>query len=746
MDYSELSNKKRIRSPHTTRVRNKVGLLILRISMAVVLIVGFAGAGAGIGTYLGILRNSPELDITGLGVVSFDEDGGGAQLTSFIVDQYGNERERLHGGVNYEFASYDELPEHLINAFLAIEDQRFFEHNGIDPRGMARAAWAFTQPDRQLEGASTITQQLVNNMLGIFGNKTFVNKLQEQFIAINFETHLAQEFEALGYEDPRLEAKKYILQSYLNIINLGQTNHGVKAAAWFYYGVDVSELTIAQSASIAAIAQNPSAFPPDIRPRNNWRRTQLVLKNMYRLGLITEEEFEEAMQARQLVDEITGDPLFDEDGEPIMLGLVYDTLFRNESGATRDIISEYDCFTDALIRQVRNDLMREYSLTGEQADRRIFTGGIQIYSTQDMEIQAIVDEAFLNPSLWPGSNAGFSIEVTYSFSVFNSITQQRRHYQRKHVVPNEAAADAFIQSVQEEVLTAADVIEPESERQFRVPQPQGAFVLIDHHTGHVLAMRGIRGEKQGNRAFNRATEALRSPGSQMKPLAPFTPLIDMGIYSPGSVIDDIPFTLPASRGSGWTPGNHWSGYRGLMTVRTAISSSANVVSARAAADSTIPHAGVPMMVRYLENMGISTIHQNDGAALVLGGMTNGVRLIELAGAYATIANGGEYNRPVLYTVVRDHEGNIILENPHNPERVLRATTAYMLTNSMEGTVTHGTGTRANWTTGSGLRGRIPIAGKTGTSQRNSDLGFSGFTPYYTASIWLGNDNHTSMHR
>ncbi|MCL1883637.1 MAG: transglycosylase domain-containing protein [Defluviitaleaceae bacterium] len=754
MDYSRFGNNKRGRSPHTTRVRNKIGLLVTRFVFALVLIGGFAGLGAGMGVYLGILENSPVLDISVLGPISpraldagFVDNTGvlpdGVYLTSFIIcSRTGEELERLHGGHNREFISLGEIPQHLIYAFVAIEDERFFEHNGIDPRGIARAIWVTTQPDRSTEGASTITQQLIKNMLGIF-DQTFITKLQEQHLAINFERRLTEEFARLGYEDPRMAAKNFIIQSYLNKINLGRSNYGVQAAAWFYYNICVSEISIAQAATIASITQNPSLFPPDRRPDANWRRTQLVLGNMHRLGFITDEEFEEAMQERQRYDNETGEPMYDDYGDPIMIGIVYDTIVRMDGGGIRPIISEYNCFNDALLDQIRDDLMSVHNLTLEQASNRIFNTGLRIYSTQNMEMQAIVDRAFLDDSLWP--SAGFTIEVTYQMTILNSITNERRSYHREHVVANLAEADAFIEGLHARYLGHAE--EVVDEIVFKVPQPQGAFVLIDHHTGHVLAIRGIRGEKEGNRAFNRATQATRSPGSQMKPLVPFAPLIERGDMQPSTVIDDIPFLLPNPGGPPWSPGNHWSNYRGLITVRHAIYASANVVSARAASDTSIVHAGMPTMVRFLENMGVTTLHPNDGPAIVLGGLTRGMYLIELAGAYATVANAGEFNQPILYTVVYDHEGNILLENPHNPQRVLRDTTAYLLTHSMVETVTNprATGGRANWTANSGLRGRIPIAGKTGTSQRRSDLGFVGYTPYFTAAIWMGNDNHQPLH-
>ncbi|MCL2225277.1 MAG: transglycosylase domain-containing protein [Defluviitaleaceae bacterium] len=759
MDYSQHGNNRRKRSqnPHTMRVRNKIGLLIMRVMFAVVLIGGFAGLGLLLGVYMGILNNAPALDIRALGPISpralhhagFTAPGDATfdtPLSSFIVTQDGDVIETLHAGHNRELVPFEYIPQHLIYAFVAIEDERFFEHNGIDPRGIVRAMYVTTLPDRAPEGASTITQQLVKNMLRVMDND-FITKLQEQYLAINFERYLVAEFTQLGYSDPQLAAKNFILQSYLNMISLGRQNYGVQAAAWFYYGVCVSELNIAQSATIAAITQNPSRFPPDTRPENNWRRTRLVLRNMHRLGFISDEEFEDAMRQRPVLCHETGDQLYTDDGEPRYIGYVYDTIFRTYGGGTRPMMSEFDCFTDALLDQLRDDLMIEFNLNTEQANHRIFNTGLRIYSTQDIPMQGVVDRAFLNEQLWPreGAGVGFSIEVTHYMTVYNSITQQRRHYWDRRTVDNMAQAEAFIAERHERLLTTADEIV--DERIFKLPQPQGAFVIMDHHNGHVKAMRGIRGPKDGNRAFNRATQATRSPGSQMKPLVPFAVLIEVSGMAPSTVIDDIPFTLPnPGGGRAWSPGNHWTGFRGLTTIRNGIYASGNVISARGAADPSIVHAGMPAMTRFLEQMGVTTLAPHDGPAIVLGGMTHGMRLIELAGAYATLANLGEYNRPILYTRVYDHDGRLLLENGNNPQRVFRATTAYLVTHAMMDTVTRGTGGPANWTAGSGLRGQIPIAGKTGTSQSNRDLGFVGYTPYFTAAFWIGNDNEQAMHR
>jgi len=705
-------------------VRNKISLLLLRITLAVVLVGGFALFGGAMGLYLGILNNSPELNMR---LVHH------GYRSSFIINAHtGEETARLHRGNNHESVTLNQVPLHVQNAFIAIEDERFWSHNGIDIRGIGRAAHTIvTTAGARTEGASTITQQLIKNMLDRFDSDV-VTKLQEQYLAVNFERDLTEQFDGCHHS-----AKEFILESYLNIINLGRSNYGVQAAALFYYGVDVSELTIAQAATIASITQNPTRFPPDTRPAANWIRTQLVLDNMLRLEFITEEEHAEAMQTVE-----------QEDGT--IIGAVYDTIFRIEGGGTRPIISHFDCFTDALLVSVRDDLMREFGITREMADAQIFTQGLRIYSTQQMEKQAIVDRVFLDESYWPRSD--FTIDIDYQLSLYNTITNQHRHYRAERVgLRNMDEVNTFVANFQRERMHESDEIS--NEVLLTTPQPQAAFVLMDHYTGHVLALRGVRGEKEHNRTFNRATQATRSPGSQFKPLATFAPAFELGILQPGSVVDDVPFVQ-----GGWAPRNWWgSQFEGLSSARRAIYRSMNVVSVRATIAPGIQHVGLDTMFTFMQNFGFTTLVESDtlggrtftdkGGALPLGGTTDGVHLIELTGAYGAIANMGELNPPALYTMVLCHDGNILLENADNQHRILRDTTAYLLIDTMKDTMTASgsTGNQINFTNQE-LRRNIPVMGKTGTSQDSADLGFTGSTPYFTAGIWMGNDSNQRMSR
>jgi len=712
MDYSQLGNKKRRRrqNSQTVRVRNKVGLLVLRAFLAVSIIAVIAGIGVGLGAWRGVLANSPELPALGI--------TPGEYASVVICPQTGEELARFHAGINRTWVPLEMIPEHVQHAFVAIEDERFFYHNGIDMRSIGRAVFRLISSGGEVtEGASTITQQLIKNELGRF-DSDLTTKLQEQYMAIRLENELTEHFGCTR------EAKNFILELYLNTINLGRTNHGVQAAAQFYYGIDVWELSIAQAATIAAITQNPTWLPPDRHPERNWNRTYGVLENMHRLGFITDEEYYEALNSD-----------------------VYSTIVLNEAGEVRATVSPFDCFTDALFMQLRQDIADLRGVSLAVAEQAIFREGFRIYSTQNMQFQSIVDDVMLDDSLFPGGRQ-FEIEVTYLLSVRNNITGQLRNLELTATIDNREEAEAFIERMQYEQLGSNDTIE--SENRIFTPQPQAGFVLMDHHNGHVLAIRGVRGEKVMSRTHCRATIATRSPGSQLKPLI-FGAGFDLGIFSPASTIEDRPWAIHPQGGQRYRPSNWWgSGYRGLQTARQAIHTSMNVLSVIALVD----YVGIETGFAYMQNLGFSTLEgvtpggrawSDRIPALALGGLTDGVILLELAAAYATVANQGVYNRPIFYTHVFDRDGNLFLENNQPPRQVLNRETAYLMTNCMIDTM------RVQGATGHGqnfnnpdLRRDIPIAGKTGTSQSNRDSGFVGYSPYFTGAVWLGFDTPRVM--
>ena len=700
MDYSENNNKRRKRNhhPHITRLRNTFGILIFRVIFAFVLIGGFAAAGAVIGIYLGILRNAPEINI--------QHDLRSGVYNTFIIEaRTGQELARLSGDENREFAPISRMPQHLKDAFVAIEDERFFSHNGVDTRGIFRALHVNFTTDRT-EGASTITQQLIKNILGLARND-LISKLQEQYLAIQFERALIEQH---GSQEV---AKEVILEAYLNMINLGRNWHGVQVAAWNYFGKDVSELTLSESAVIAAITRNPSRYLPDRFPENNRYRQVLVLRNMLRLEMITEREYRMAIN----------DPVHDR----VQSGMI----------ALQQYGVVHSYFIDALITQVVDDLVEQHFMTREQAFATVFGGGLRIYATQDMRVQNIIDNVFEDESVFPVGI--FEIHLEYRLSARNEITNQISNHHRTGVVRNQDQVATWVENTRAELLTANDVIV--AENVIEMPQPQAAFVLMDHHNGHVLGISGGRGEKTGNRHFCRATVATRSPGSQFKVVGAFLPGVDRGVFSAATHIVDQPWTFNDGH-TPFTPRNWWgSNWEGPSSVRRAIYRSMNVVSAKA-----FQEVGPEVVFDYLINLGFTTLEgtlsngrefRDTNAAVPLGGLTLGVTQLELAGSYAAIANLGEFNRPVFYTRVLDQNGRVILENGHNPRRVIRPPAAYLLTDMMRDTVRGVPGATGGLANFRNLR--MPIAGKTGTSQRVEDQGFTGYTPYFTASVWLGFD-------
>ncbi|MCL2404235.1 MAG: transglycosylase domain-containing protein [Defluviitaleaceae bacterium] len=709
MDYSRLGNMRRRRrqNSQTIRIRNKISLLFLRVTLAAALVGIFALPAMGLGAWQGVLSYAPELLPHGV--------RHGSYASEVICSQTGEVLHRIHSGINRTHVTLDDIPQHVIYAFIAIEDERFFDHNGVDVRGIGRAVWRLVNPAyNTAEGASTITQQLIKNRLERF-DSDLTTKLQEQYLAVRWERELT---ELLGCTR---QAKYYILEEYLNTINLGRTNHGVQAAAQFYFGIDVGDLSIVQAASIAAITQNPTWLVPDRHPDRNWVRTQLVLDNMLRLEFITEAEHNEAINTN-----------------------VFDTIVRNDAGEIRDTISPFDCFTDALFLQLRGDLEEAFGLSTFEAEALLFTGGLRIYSTQDLRMQAIVDEAMLDDSLFPSGAGRFEIDVFYDLTMRNTLTNGISRRSGTRTVNNMDEAIAAIYEMQQDMLGTHDEIVAES--RIFTPQPQAGFVLMDHHSGHVLAIRGVRGERaNASRLHCRATRATRSPGSQLKPLI-FAAGFDIGVLSPGSPIEDAPWAVHPQGGQRWEPRNWWrGGFRGFQTARQAIHTSMNVVSARALVD----YVGIETTFAYLLNLGFTTLEgvTPDGRtwsdripALSLGGLTQGTILLELAGAYATIANEGMYNRPIFYTHVLRQDGTLLLENNHAPRQVLRRETAYLVTHSMMDTLNHPDATgRGQRFENLDMRRDIPLSGKTGTSQHGRDSGFVGYSPYFTGAVWLGFD-------
>ncbi len=694
MNYSQDGKKRQTNSnkkkKKKKRKKNSIGRVILRIFLILFVVGIFAVGGAFLGAYMGIIENTGSINTADITPGSYN---------STIYDQQGNEIDTLHGDENREYVKLEYIPEDLQHAVIAIEDERFYSHSGIDIKGIMRAFVVNIKERNFSQGASTLTQQLIKNNVLNKREKTIIRKIKEQYLAVVYE----KEFEKqLGSKEA---AKDYILELYLNSISLNHGLYGVEAAAEFYFGKSVSELNLAESACIAGITQNPSKYSPVSHPDFNRERQLTVLQKMLEQGYITQEEYDEAVN-----DDI------------------YSRIVGKSSEGYTEALHSY--FVDALIVEVAEDLVEEKNMTEKQAYDLIYSGGLQITSTVDTNMQNIMEEAYMDDSLFPPK--GNTLDVEYTISVKPIDGEEQTHHTKRTTVKTREEAEAFAEQVKAEVLN--DTNEMVLDKLTITESLQSAMVIMDYHTGQVKALVGGRGQKPGDLVFNRATDAYRSPGSSFKPLAVYGPAIDMGLLTPNSILIDEPYTI-----NGYSPRN-WNGtFLGAVTVREAIRDSMNVVAVK----TLVEDVGVDNAYNYLLKFGFTSLVEDDKVpSMALGGLTNGVSVLEMTAAYSAIANDGVYNEPIFYTKILNHDGEVLLEKEPESHTVLKKSTALMLTDMMQDVITGGgsaTGRLANF-----QNMDMHIAGKTGTTNDNKDLTFVGYTPYYCAGIWLGYDIQKSM--
>lgn len=703
MNYGKNATKRRVQKldKKSTKVRHKFGVIFWKCILVLVIIVGVVGISSGVGVMKGIIDSAPdisEIDVTPTGYSTTVLASDGTEISTLVAS-----------GANRKYVTIDEIPQSLQDAFVAIEDERFYEHNGIDMQSILRAAaTGIAHGFHFSQGGSTITQQLIkNNVLTTWTSESsFIEslqrKIQEQYLAVELEK--------------KVDDKKWILENYMNSINLGANTLGVQAASEKYFGKDVSELTLSESAVIAGITQNPAKYNPITHPDQNAERREKVLNNMLEQGYISQSEYDEAM---------------DDD--------VYDRI--SEHNAVDDTsINSY--FVDALIDDVFSDLIdKGYSET--EAYKMIYQGGLTIQSTQDLELQKICDEEANNLDNYPTTpKYSFTLyfQVKSSDGTLTSYSNQTMLSYYKKATNNEDYSINFdtedecyaaIAQYEQDVLNPGDEIVEGSEYVTITLQPQVALTLMDQSTGEVKAMVGGRGDKSGNRTWNRATDTCRQPGSTFKIIGCYAAALDAGGLTLASVQDDAPFTVGSKQFH-----NYDNSYHGYTNLRTAITNSINIVTVK-----TLQEIGVDLGYEYAENFGITTLTDTDkNLSLALGGLTKGVTNIELTGAYATIANSGTYLEPKLYTVVYDHDGNVLLDksDTQDTRQVLKDTTAWLLTDAMKDVMTSGTGTRAYF--GS----TMAQAGKSGTTTSNRDCLWAGYTPYYTCVVWGGYDDNSKQ--
>ena len=579
---------------------------------------------------------------------------------------------------NRIWTDLEDIPKYLQEAAIAIEDKRFEKHHGVDWKGTTRAI-VYTLFGKNVQGGSTITQQLVKNVTGD-NEVTVKRKITEIYRALELEKR---------YE------KDEILEAYLNEVFFGQSCYGVVTASRMYFNKDVSDLTLAECASLMGITNNPSMYDPTLSSwtrENNRERQLTILGAMLEQGKISQEEYDEA-KAEDIVFSngftISGkyvgsdDTVTDQEPEE-------PTTDDTESPADEEeptIKGRYSWFTEAMIGDVADALVEKYGITDkvrdngttytayEQAWDMVHGKGYKIYTTQNPKYQKIAEDVCYDLS-----------NIPYTSSYTNSAGEQVED------------------------------------------QLQIALTIVDPTNGYVVAMIGGAGEKQADRVWNWAVNA-RQCGSAIKPLSTYAPALDDGTINGASVIDDYPMLL---NGDVWPRNDNWR-YQGLMPLHLALRQSLNTCAVR-----TNLAYGVDRSYEFLVNkLGFENLTYTDSQQvgnMALGGFEKGVTTEEMAAGFATFVNEGVYTKPRTFVRVEDANGNVILENEAKSTVAMKNTTAALMNSLLQEASLQGTGYQAQFP-------GMHIAGKTGSTNSNKDRYFAGYTPYYSCAVWAGYEHN-----
>ena len=577
---------------HRVRTKKKGPFRSIRVMAALVLVII---AGLMFGYIFAAYQSLPEVGNNMRPAVS-----------SQVFDSQGKLITTLHSDQNRLPIDINKVPKNLQNAFIAAEDNRFYDHIGVDPIGILRAVVTNLTNRGIAQGGSTITQQLAKNAF-LSQDQTLKRKIQEAILALELE---------------RKYSKKEILEMYMNQIYFGRGAYGIQTAAHTYFGKDVGDLTLAECAMIAGLPKSPNYYSSSVNEAT--ARKNVVVGQMEKYGYITPSQAEEAKKSS------------------------LDIKQKSTSNTTDE--------TAYFIDYVTQEIAQKYG------DDALYKDGLKIYTTLDTDKQ-------------------------------HAAVQAMHHLPETHT--------------DDQGLT----------------QPQGAIISIDPKTGHILAMVGGRGQD----SFNRASMAVRQPGSAFKPFVYMTAMEhDM---TPDTIMEDKKVEY-----GGWSPHNADNSYQGRMPLWKALALSVNTVAVQLA-----DKVGPSNVIANAKKLGITTLVEdgspNDDnlASAALGGLTKGVTPLEMAAAYGAFANKGVYIKPIAIVKILDRNGNVLEDNSSDVQKtqVMSEKTAYEMTSMLEGVIARGTGTAASI-------GR-PAAGKTGTTDDNHDAWFIGYTPDIVTAVWVGDD-------
>jgi penicillin-binding protein 1A len=608
---------------------------------------------------------------------------------------------------------YSRLPRHLILAFVAAEDARFFEHPGVDVIGIVRAFFRNLEAGEIVQGGSTITQQVVKRIM-LTSEKSFARKIKEAVLAYRIDNYLS---------------KEDILQLYLNHIFLGHGAYGVEAAAQEYFSKHVEDLTLAESALLAGIPKAPSRYSPYLNPRNAKERQAYVLRRMEESGFISKQQAEVALRQ----------PLTFKPWRP-------------------DWIKECGYFTEHVRSLLENRFGRE----------QVTSLGLRVYTTADVGLHRTAQQAIRQGIDGLIKRNGYRGPLRHLYGKALAAFQERQvRYYRKYPPRRGQLVTALVtyqdrrrQGVGIRLGDQAGVLEEGSPNQPRTasalaalrpgdvvqvrllsqdrrqgkwlaalepaPMVQGALVSMEFKTGKVRVLMG--GKNFADSTFNRAIQARRQPGSAFKPII-YATAIAKG-YRPNSMLLDAPISLPGGRrGQVWSPQNYDHAFDGPIPLATALARSRNVPTVR-----LMMALGLPATIKMAQTLGItSPIYPNYASALGASEVT----LLELTRAYSVFPNQGYLVNPIFIERVEDRDGRVLLENRPERHLVISPETAHTMTELLIGVVQRGTGQRVKVL-------KRPMGGKTGTTNRTRDAWFIGFTPAVITGTWVGMDDERSL--
>lgn len=576
-------------------------------------------------------------------IASIDKGTFNSHMETVIYDNKGDVMKTLSEH-QYSYLPKTKMKPEIKEAFVAIEDERFYQHEGIDPKALLRAGWSLVKNRGEItQGGSTITQQLVKNIF-LTQEQTYSRKIEEMVIAYKLE---------------RMYSKDDIMEFYVNNINFGNGNYGFETASNYYFGKHSNDLSLAEIAFLAGIPNNPSVYNPVKRKENTERRKALILRKMKELQYIDDQEYEIAM-AEEIVLHITKREYVQES-----YAVNYAIASATKALMSKDGFKlQYDFKSDA-DREIYNE---QYDAIYEKTNKKIRSGGYKIYTTLDMEKQALLQDS-----------------VDRGLSDFKVKNKESGRY-----------------------------------------ETQGAAVLLDNVNASVIAIVGGRSQEGIVDWFNRGYQAFRQPGSAIKPLVAYTPAYERGM---------LPSTMIEDKWSKDAPQNAQRRYYGNVTLRYATERSLNTIPFKLSSQ-----FGTENMLQYLKKMHFANIVDGDNhAGIAVGGFTIGVTPLEMAGAYSTLARNGLYEDPSAIIKIIDESGAVIYKNAHTKEAVYNSGSSYVMTDVLKGVLTE----RYASGYGLGVKG-MPTAGKTGTTNDSKDGWFAGYTPYYTAVVWVGNDNPKSI--